>query len=68
MTEEEKYVWDRLEYIQSEGPNDPERGHGAEDDLRGWVLQAIAHGYPDPVRLADLALRTEQMDFERWYA
>lgn len=47
---------------------DPEVAHGMEDVLRADVLAAIAAGAPDARILAAAALRSDQIDFSRWYA
>jgi hypothetical protein len=48
--------------------NDGERAHSMEDDLREWVLEAIANGAPNAVELAKAALETSAIDFPRWCA
>lgn len=67
VTEEEKYVQAQLDTMDDIGW-DPEWLHSIEDNLYGWVLSAIANGYSDPVKLAGMALHTQQMDFPRWCA
>jgi len=47
---------------------DDEAAHCAEDSLRREVLEAIAAGSPHARELAEMALRTEGIDFSRWYA
>lgn len=47
---------------------DYEAAHGAEDDFRADVLQAIADGHPDPQALASVALQTAEIEFARWCA
>jgi hypothetical protein len=47
---------------------DDERAHMLEDLLREDVLQAIAIGNVDPAALANAALKTNDIDFGRWYA
>lgn len=47
---------------------DDESAHGMEDSLRADVLAAIAAGTPDARTLAAAALRSDQIDFARWYA
>lgn len=48
---------------------DPEYAHGLEDELHVAVLTAIANGTcDDPVACAAEALKTEDIDFVRWYA
>lgn len=48
--------------------NDDEVAHGMADDLYRDVLAAIANGAPDAEILAAAALRSETIDFARWYA
>lgn len=48
--------------------SDDESAHAAEDALHRAVLEAIATGTEDPAALAAEALRTQQLDFARWYA
>lgn len=48
--------------------DDAEVAHGMEDVLRADVLAAIAAGAPDAPILAAAALRSDQLDFPRWYA
>jgi hypothetical protein len=57
----------QLAYINSQA-DDPEVAHGAADDLHQQVLRAIAAGHPDAQILAAAALRTEDIEFDRWYA
>lgn len=46
-----------------------EEAHVCEDELRMDVLQAIADGKcADPAGCAREALRTEDLEFCRWYA
>lgn len=48
---------------------DQERAHALEDDLFVEVLSAIAEGQCDnPAELARLALRSRDIEFDRWYA
>lgn len=47
---------------------DPEAAHSLEDALYRQVLIAIKRGHPAPSRLAEAALRTMEIDFERWCA
>lgn len=48
--------------------HDPESAHSLEDELREQVLQTIADGCADPQALARAALKTRELDFERWCA
>jgi hypothetical protein len=49
--------------------NDDEVAHSSEDELHRAVLRAIADGSAEqPVRMAELALRTEAIEFSRWCA
>ncbi len=47
---------------------DDEAAHGAEDDFRHAVLEAIASGSDDAQELAAIALKTSDIDFARWCA
>lgn len=44
------------------------RCHQLEDELRREVLKAIAAGHPDAQRLAQEALLTDHIEFDRWCA
>lgn len=49
--------------------DDDERAHGAEDELHVAVLKAIAEDVcVDPAACAAAALKTAEIDFERWCA
>jgi hypothetical protein len=48
--------------------HDDETAHGLEDSLRSDVLRSIAAGAPDAAILAAAALRSDGLDFARWYA
>lgn len=60
-------VAQRLALIASQ-TDDPETVHGAEDWLHEQVLRAVAAGHPDSQILAAAALRTYDIDFDRWFA
>jgi hypothetical protein len=47
---------------------DFEAAHAAEDDLRDDVLRKIADGAANGAELAAEALRTEDIEFRRYYA
>ena len=47
---------------------DNEAAHSDEDELHQDVLQAIADGAAHPADLAQAALETQKLDFQRWYA
>lgn len=51
-----------------EKAGDDESAHGMEDGLHQRVLRAVAAGHPDARILAAAALRTEAIEFCRWYA
>lgn len=59
----------RVEQI-AEMAGDPEVAHGAEDDLHGEVLRAIAERSTDPWAraVAEEALKSANLDFARWCA
>lgn len=65
MNEQEQYVRSTLATMRDIG-HDPEWLHSLEDDLYGYVLTAVANGHPDSQALAQMALETQQMNFERW--
>ncbi len=61
----------RVESIRYEGmvKRDHEAAHCEEDHLRADLLRAIAAGEcADPAACAAEALKTEDMDFQRWCA
>lgn len=47
--------------------HDPERAHSAERDLWRTVLEMAAAGH-DVAAAAKEALKTEEIDFPRWFA
>ena len=47
---------------------DDEVAHGLEDSLWEAVLRTIAAGHPESQRMAQLALRTKDINFCRWRA
>lgn len=51
-----------------ERSGDEEVAHGREDGLHQRVLRAIAAGAPDAPALAAEALKTTEIEFDRWYA
>lgn len=60
-------VRDRVLWLESI-KGDDEAAHAEEDEIRRDVLRAIAGGAPVPQLLAAEALKTEDIDFARWYA
>jgi hemerythrin-like domain-containing protein len=60
-------VIDRVKAIQAKA-DDPEVAHSKEDALYLDVLRAIANGAKNSKELAKEALKTESIDFSRWYA
>lgn len=58
---------ERVEMIRAIA-NDDEAAHGAEDQLRQDVLQAIAEGTRHSRALAEIALTTDEIRFARWCA
>ena len=62
-----KEVKDRIKTIGDKA-GDPECAHILEDTLYFDVLRAIADGVENPKKLAEIALKTKKIDFERWYA
>lgn len=58
-----------LKEIQEEVEDyNPDYAHEAEDRLRHEVLRAIAAGAPNAQELAAEALKSSEMQFERWYS
>lgn len=57
----------RVAEIEAERGDD-EAAHCDEDSLRAEVLAAIAAGAPNAAELAAEALKTGQLDFQRWCA
>ena len=51
-----------------ESQNDPEKAHSLEDKLHHAVLRSIATDPSNASALAQAALTTEALDFERWCA
>lgn len=47
---------------------DNEGAHSEEDAFHMAVLASIAAGCENPAELAKIALQTEAIDYERWYA
>ena len=63
-----KQVRERLKKIE-EVKSDCESAHSYEDGMWRAVLQAIANGEAeDPAALARECLKSEDIDFERWFA
>ena len=48
--------------------NDSERAHVLEDEMWHSVLIAVARGSKKAKELAKAALRSEKIEFRRWYA
>lgn len=57
----------RVEDIRASAGDD-EAAHGMEDQLFESVLRAVADGHPQSVAMAKAALRSLELDFERWCA
>lgn len=47
---------------------DPELAHENEDALYQKVLEEVVNGNPRARKMAELALKTKQLDFPRWCA
>lgn len=47
---------------------DPEESHSNEDYLYQKVLEEVVKGNPRARKMAELALKTKQLDFPRWCA
>lgn len=47
---------------------DPECAHENEDELYQKVLEEVVKGNPRAQKMAELALKTKQLDFPRWYS
>jgi hypothetical protein len=52
----------------AEKVDDNEVAHAREDELHQSVLRAIASGAENAAELAAEALKTLELDFERWFA
>lgn len=72
MDEHVKQLRDRFRLIadsRSEcGDWDEEMCHRAEKDMWKLALECISAGTDDPALIAKEALRTTELNFERWYA
>ncbi len=67
MTNEEALAL--LQRVQREAQDGNDEGaHGAEDELRHKVLEAIMRGEGDAVALAAIALTSSTYNFSRWCA
>lgn len=62
MTVEE--VWEKVASIKAIGDDDPNKTHCLEDAL--WVSVLLALSKENPIALE--ALKTQQLDFARWYS
>jgi len=60
-------VRERVDDIRH-GAGDDETAHGMEDNLYIDVLEAIANGAGNPEKLAAEALKTQEIEFYRWYS
>lgn len=60
-------VKDLVEYINTIAYDD-ERAHSMEDALHQDVLKAIAEGATNGIELATEALKTKEIEFNRWCA
>ena len=58
----------RLEDIRELAIDDNASAHSEEDDLWENVLRAIAEGAACPSQLAEWALMSNDIQFERWYS
>ena len=47
---------------------DPEESHSNEDYLYQKVLEEVVKGNPRARKMAELALKTKQLDIKRWYS
>lgn len=62
------WVKEKVAEIKSIAADDEELAHIKEDNLHVGVLKAIASGNHDARNLAYEALKTEEIDFNRWHA
>lgn len=62
-----KQVKDLVEYIKTIA-HDDERAHSMEDALHEDVLTAISCGATNGIELATEALKTKEIQFNRWCA
>lgn len=64
-----KEIIDRFyNIIRLSGNGDNEAAHQAEDALYLDILRAIADGDENPKFLATMAIATQNINFDRWYA
>jgi hypothetical protein len=61
-------AWVRKQVKCIDRCQDNESAHAEEDQLHVKVLAGIAAGAPNAAELAREALRTGELDFQRWYA
>lgn len=47
---------------------DPECAHDNEDELYQKVLEEVVKGNPRAQKMAELALKTKELDIKRWYS
>lgn len=47
---------------------EPEESHEKEDYLHQKVLEEVVAGNPRARKMAELALKTKELDFPRWYS
>ena len=69
MTIEE--IQKRIAKIESHGARDNEIAHGFEDDLYREFIEHVALGVFDIITLSNLAkevLKSQQLDFDRYYS
>lgn len=50
------------------GDYDAEAAHALEHALWTAALEAIAVGAPDPAGIAQLALKSKEIEFSRWFS
>ena len=67
ITVEKVKEWLRSIAAEAED-TDHEEAHVYEDAMREKVLEAIASGCPNASELAKEALKSSEIEFERWYA
>lgn len=66
MTAEE--ALERLGRISVRGANDCENAHKEESKFLHDILQVIANGAPNAQELAQIALKSDDLEFDRYFA
>lgn len=60
-----------VEYLKTEGKDDPESAHLIEDEIKSLVIKEISSGKltkKEMIEKCQLLLKIDNLDFPRWYA